>query len=73
MWRPDLDPINLCLEMRKAGKLRRLRGVLASACCACAAAYRHDTDHTGQQFSVIRERIRQIEAKAPRKLKLKLA
>ncbi|VWX55053.1 hypothetical protein NOVOSPHI9U_760002 [Novosphingobium sp. 9U] len=31
-----------------------------------------DTDHTleevGQQFSVTRERIRQIEAKAPRKL-----
>jgi hypothetical protein len=44
-----------------------------SACCACAAAYRHDTDHVGQQFSVTRERIRQIEAKAPRKLKLKAA
>jgi DNA-directed RNA polymerase sigma subunit (sigma70/sigma32) len=47
--------------------------VLASACRACAAAYRHDTDHTGQQFSVTRERIREIEAKASRKLKLKPA
>ena len=41
---------------------------------ACAALrHRHDTDHTleevGQQFSVTRERIRQIEAKALRKLK----
>jgi DNA-directed RNA polymerase sigma subunit (sigma70/sigma32) len=44
-----------------------------SACCARPCASRMNIDHTleevGQQFSVTRERIRQIEAKALRKLK----
>ena len=44
-----------------------------SVFCACASASAWNTDHTleevGQQFSVTRERIRQIEAKALRKLK----
>jgi len=44
-----------------------------NACCACASGIGMNTDHTleevGQQFSVTRERIRQIEARALRKLK----
>ena len=59
--RETIDP-RACL----ADAARRARA-------AHALRHRHDTDHTleevGQQFSVTRERIRQIEAKALRKLK----
>ena len=65
------DPVAICARPRRACWPRSPRA--RNACSRMRFGIGMNTDHTleevGQQFSVTRERIRQIEAKALRKLK----
>jgi DNA-directed RNA polymerase sigma subunit (sigma70/sigma32) len=57
------------LKVRLPPDSDRIADILAGPSCAKSGQTDNTLEEVGQQFSVTRERIRQIEAKALRKLK----